>query len=751
MNNFFLFLYFGIALLNLFLAALAFIKNPRGKTNQFFLFLVLSIIGWIITLYFFYNLYNEDYVLFLGRSNFCFAILIAYFSFMFSIFFPRRIFNLPKIVSIFLAIETIFLTSITLFTNLVDSNEIISKSERITEYGSLYFLFVIHFILYALFAAIILIYKYRKVSKYLKIQIFYFFWGFILSIFFGSITNIFIPLFFKYYTIQNIGPVATLFFCIFTFYAIVKYRLMDIKFIISRSVIFFIFTLSITATFVLVSSLSALFFADSLGTNPYLVWMITSVFIVLIINPLKNFLAKITDKIFFKGAIDYNKILQQLSNTLSEELSVKIIVAHTEESLVKNLKLKKSLLVLSEGEGLFFHVDEDKISLIKKNKFKQQQGIYIPNLVNYLEKKKEIIVYDELERLMYEYVNEKEINKIEKILGDIKKFNAALVVPIIRANQITALLFLGQKSSGDVYNDNDIRMLEMLAPQLSSALFKASLYQEAQLFNIKLQKEIEKATAELKVVNHQLEHANEHLQNLDKAKSEFMSITSHQLRTPLTGIMGYLSMIIEGDYGKMKSSQAQILKEVFEASQRLIRMVNLFLNVTRIEAGTFNFFWQETDMYELIKDQVHELMPNAKKKGLALELLPAPKDFKLAIVDRDKVKDVILNLIDNATKYTEKGSIKVSLAKKDTNNFEIIIKDTGIGIDPQEAEKLFEKFTRGDGMAKINPNGAGLGLFIAKKMVEGHHGKVWVESEGVGKGSEFHVVLPINQDKTENK
>jgi signal transduction histidine kinase len=288
-------------------------------------------------------------------------------------------------------------------------------------------------------------------------------------------------------------------------------------------------------------------------------------------------------------------------------------------------------------------------------------------------------------------------------------------------------------------------MLEMLAPQLSSALFKASLYQEAQLFNIKLQKEVEKATVNLKIANKQLEDANEHLQDLDKAKSEFMSIASHQLRTPLTGIMGYLSMILEGDYGKVDKNKYKILKEVFEASQRLIRMVNLFLNITRIEAGRFNFFWQESDIYEIINEQVHELLPNAVKKGLKLELAPAPKGLKTIVVDKDKIKDVILNLVDNAIKYTEKGDINVSLLKKNVKEVEIMVKDTGIGINPQEAQKLFEKFTRGDGMARINPNGSGLGLYVARKMVEGHHGKIWVESEGVGKGSEFHVVLPIKQ------
>jgi two-component system phosphate regulon sensor histidine kinase PhoR len=151
------------------------------------------------------------------------------------------------------------------------------------------------------------------------------------------------------------------------------------------------------------------------------------------------------------------------------------------------------------------------------------------------------------------------------------------------------------------------------------------------------------------------------------------------------------------------------------------------------------------DIYEIVQEQVFDLLPNANKKGLQLLLEPKPENLPSVFVDRDKIKDVILNLIDNAIKYTETGSVKVHLAKKGKDHIEIIVKDTGMGIEPHEAEKLFEKFTRGDGMARINPNGAGLGLYIAKKMVEGHHGQVWVESAGAKQGSAFHVVLPAKQ------
>lgn len=240
-----------------------------------------------------------------------------------------------------------------------------------------------------------------------------------------------------------------------------------------------------------------------------------------------------------------------------------------------------------------------------------------------------------------------------------------------------------------------------------------------------------------------LKLANRDLEELDQAKSEFMSIASHQLRTPLAGIMGYLSMIMDGDYGKTSTKQEPVLNDVLDATKRLIRMVNIFLNATRIEAGRFVMNYKKVPFADVVDAVYKELLPTADLKGVKLSY--KKKKLPEVEVDVDKIKDVILNLIDNAIKYSPKGSVTVTTEVK-RDKVKVLVKDTGVGIETKEAKNLFSKFVRGSGIAKVDPSGSGLGLFIAKKITEGHGGNIWAQSEGVGKGSTFQFEIPIKAD-----
>ncbi|MFH1781765.1 MAG: HAMP domain-containing sensor histidine kinase, partial [Patescibacteria group bacterium] len=286
---------------------------------------------------------------------------------------------------------------------------------------------------------------------------------------------------------------------------------------------------------------------------------------------------------------------------------------------------------------------------------------------------------------------------------------------------------------GEEVSSPDMEMMSAISREIGIALERSQFYER------------------LKAINGKLQVANEHLKELDRAKSEFMSIASHQLRTPLSGIMGYLSMILDGDYGKLKKEQKEIIDDVFEATQRLIRLVNVFLNVTRIEAGRFILNFAKIDMKQLIEDEINELQPTADKKNIKLAYKKPKEKIPEMVVDPDKIKDVVLNLVDNAIKYTKEGSITVGLKMDGKKTIHVTIKDTGVGIEPEDAKNLFDKFVRGSGIARVQPDGSGLGLFIARKITEAHNGKIWVESKGVGKGSVFHFTLPIEDKKLEPK
>ncbi|MDD5146677.1 MAG: HAMP domain-containing sensor histidine kinase [Candidatus Pacebacteria bacterium] len=232
------------------------------------------------------------------------------------------------------------------------------------------------------------------------------------------------------------------------------------------------------------------------------------------------------------------------------------------------------------------------------------------------------------------------------------------------------------------------------------------------------------------------------LKKLDQAKSEFISIASHQLRTPLTALKGYLSMFLEGDYGKLPEKTLRSIENMYQSSERLIRLVNSLLNISKMEAGKVVFSPSQVDLKSLIGNVIAEFIPKAKEKNLKISF-ECPQGFvPFVLVDEEKIREVISNLVDNAMKYTERGGLVVRL-KADRLKVAIEVEDTGIGLSQEEIGKLFQSFSRvGEGRAMC-VEGAGLGLYVAKKFVETHDGKIWAESAGKGMGSRFIIELPI--------
>ncbi len=250
-----------------------------------------------------------------------------------------------------------------------------------------------------------------------------------------------------------------------------------------------------------------------------------------------------------------------------------------------------------------------------------------------------------------------------------------------------------------------------------------------------------KTTKELTRANKKLQYANDKLQQVDKAKSEFLSIASHQLRTPLSGIMGYLSMLLEGDFGKVPPKINKVIKELYQNSDRMSRLINTFLNISRIEANRLVLDKEEVNFTRLLRNAFKEFKSDAAKKKIKYTL-DIPKEKILLNIDGDKIRDVIVNIIDNAIKYTIDGEIKV-IAEADEKRVIVKVDDTGVGMKPSEVQYFFQKFSRGTGITQMNTAGSGLGLYIVKKIIEAHGGEAFAKSKGKGNGSIFGIELPI--------
>lgn len=250
---------------------------------------------------------------------------------------------------------------------------------------------------------------------------------------------------------------------------------------------------------------------------------------------------------------------------------------------------------------------------------------------------------------------------------------------------------------------------------------------------------------QLQQLSRELSVANAHLKQMDEAKSEFLSIASHELRTPVSVVKGYLSLVLEGAYGKVNDEVRQKLKEMFQMNERLIRIINNLLNTSRIETNRVEFTMTEFDFAELVDAVAKEMHLRTDKKKIGLSVKRPKKGLPMVLADQEKTHEVIGNLIDNAVKYSpENAKITISLSSSDDGSMvEFRMKDTGIGMTAAARKNIFKRFYRVSNEETRKQKGTGLGLYISKTFVEGMGGKIYIEDSVPGKGSTFVFTLPV--------
>lgn len=231
---------------------------------------------------------------------------------------------------------------------------------------------------------------------------------------------------------------------------------------------------------------------------------------------------------------------------------------------------------------------------------------------------------------------------------------------------------------------------------------------------------------------------------VERLKTEFVSISAHQLRTPLSAIKWTLRMLLDGDLGEITPEQMEYLQRTYRSNERMIALINSLLNVTRIEEGRFLYRPAPAKIDEIVETVVGTFVDEAKKRQLELKF---EKDEKLPVVliDTEKIKLAIYNLIDNAVRYTLPGGRVKIFLKRINMEIEFQVQDTGVGIPKEQQERVFSKFFRGANVMRLETEGTGLGLFITKNIIEAHGGKIWFESEK-GKGTTFHFTLPVGKE-----
>jgi len=229
---------------------------------------------------------------------------------------------------------------------------------------------------------------------------------------------------------------------------------------------------------------------------------------------------------------------------------------------------------------------------------------------------------------------------------------------------------------------------------------------------------------------------------IERLKTEFVSISAHQLRTPLSAIKWTLTMLLDGDLGNITIEQEEFLQRTYRSNERMIKLVNSLLDVSRIEEGRFIYKPVLYDFTNMVETFIGNYKDEAKRREINLKFIKPKQKLPKVLIDREKIGLALQNLLDNALKYTlGGGNVTVSL-KKVGQEIEFKIKDTGIGIPKFQHERVFKKFFRSEGAIRLETEGSGLGLFIVKNVVEAHGGKIRFESN-VNEGSTFWFTLPI--------
>ena len=695
------------------LGLLVYLNNPKSATNKAFLLMALASAGSALGVYLAETATSSDVAFFWVKFLMVFASWASPAILLFIYTFPKETFKHNKVL-VFAEIGLATFFSIAAVSGLMYKNvEITSEGTLKATLGPVLPLFGLVFGMHLIALSTRLFDRFRHATGKEKEQFRYLAYGLVLMLLFVGVFDIFFILFLGKTDFAPLGVSSFLLLEGAVFYSITRHRLLDIRLVVARTVAYTLLVGIIAAFYTGVTFLAtSLLFQTTTNLQQTILYGALTLIVAFTFQPLRRLLEETTNKVFYKGHYDSSEILSNLTKVMVTALGLK--------SLTEGL-LVRMLPEMRIGKGAFVLLDKGKIDHIEKTGFDPKTKFVEIDIHALLETRK-ILIFDEVRQ-----------PKMKKIM---RELDITVSVPLKVGSNELGLLLLGHKLSGEIYTDQDIGVLSILSPETSIAIENARAYEEIRKFSVTLQKEVEKATGDLR-------HANERLKELDELKDEFMSIASHELRTPMTAIKSYVWLALNGKGGELGMKVRSYLTKVYESSDRMIAMINDMLNVSRIETGRLQLDIVPISVYK-IADQVAEDLSAKAGEGEVKVVIKKDALAPLVLADRDKLMEIFTNLIGNSLKFTKKGGkITVAAEKKDAM-VQVSVADTGVGISKENIPKLFKKYGKlGESYATASAStGTGLGLFITKQYLEKMNGKIWVEST-LGKGTTFSFSLPI--------
>jgi signal transduction histidine kinase len=535
----------------------------------------------------------------------------------------------------------------------------------------------------------------------------------------APITSFVLPIVYGQVIFVSLTPLYIVFFIGMVAYAMIRHGLFDIRLAVVRTATYILSLTTLASVYLVVAFL---IFGPLLGQQT-LTWdVVFNILLTLLLafafQPIKRFFDKLTNRVFYQDNYNVDDFFTEISSALTSTNDLHGLLSKAVQKIAYTVKSSDASFVIYNGDERSEQIGSGQYSRLSYKDARwldEYFGTSVagPKVLALLDAQD-----DPLRRMMVSH-------------------KIAIILPLQRQETKMGYLFLGEHKRSH-YNPRDIRVLWSLADELVIAIQNALTVEQIKELNAHLEQRIDAATKELR-------RSNSQLQKLDEAKDEFISMASHQLRTPLTSIKGYLSMMVEGDVGDVTPEQKHVLGEAFISSERMVRLIGDFLNVSRLQTGKFIIDKHPVDMAKLVQREIDNLIPNAAARGMKF-IYSVPKNIPLLDVDGSKLQQVIMNFCDNALYYSkDNGEITVSLKKK-SDCVEFTVKDNGIGVPAAEQAHLFNKFFRATNARRARPDGTGVGLFLAKKVVDAHDGAI-VFSSKEGKGSTFGFKLPLPNKK----
>lgn len=514
-----------------------------------------------------------------------------------------------------------------------------------------------------------------------------------------------------------LSPIVAVSYSAIIVYAIARHKLFDIRLIVARSVAYILSLafLGLLYGFIAFYFFDRVLFEIDASVSPSRRLLYVSLALVsgLSFAPAKRMFDRLSNRIFYRDAYDAQAFIDNLTGVLVSNTDITKLIEESSALIDRNLKPVFTEFVLHDkrftGGKIARALPENVVSELFE------------------------VVQEEAQSVI-ELEDEEALRKPE--YRRLHKRGVAIIIKLANRSGLLGVVLIGVKQSGNVYNKQDKKIFGIVADELALAIENSLSYEEIERFNDTLQQEIEDATR-------QLRYTNAKLKSLDETKDEFISMASHQLRTPLTSVKGYVSMVLEGDAGNLNDQQKKLLSQAFTSAQHMNYLISDLLNVSRLRTGKFVIETKPTFLPDVIEGEISQLYEIARAKGVELRF-DKPADFPTVELDETKVRQIIMNFTDNAVHYTPAGGkVRVELEAK-PRSIEFRVIDTGLGVPRRDQHKLFGKFFRAENAKRARPDGTGLGLFMAKKVIVAQGGSIIFKSVE-GKGSTFGFTFPLGK------